>query len=296
MAHGIFIGNSDKSQKVGDIYLGVNGVAQKIKKGYIGVNGVAQQFYPGYVWNRYNANTYYRWNKYNLDVSYRWNKSSVTTQTKLINTWTYNHGDGGEVIEEWGNSVGLVVSSSWTISNGKITITGEYEYCGRRDLRTFSYSEIMIRTNNSINPTLSSSTYFRGVGGSVTLKWSASSDFIYVEPNGGTLGKYSIVSSSGSFIEYVYSDSSNAYPTNGESGGYWYSNRTEEYSRGSLVGSVSSSSSSAYPTNGKQGDYWYSNRTTQHSQGSYIDQVESTESNTYPKNGYQGGYWYVAQF
>ena len=65
--------------------------------------------------------------------------------------------------------------------------------------------------------------------------------------------------------------------------------------KGTHRGTVTSTSSAAYPTNGQSGSYWYDTRTssTSYSQGSYIGEVIA-EDGTYPTNGRASdGYWYV---
>ena len=65
---------------------------------------------------------------------------------------------------------------------------------------------------------------------------------------------------------------------------------------GDYIGQVTSSNASAYPSNGQSGSYWYirqADRTGDAQIGSFIEVVESFDERAYPNNGISGDYWYV---
>ena len=273
MAHGVFIGNSDKSQKVENIYLGVNGVAQKIKKGYIGVNGVAQQFYPGYVWNRYNAvfhpevTTYY-WNKYNTTGGLVFNR---TLDTDWIDGLSYEAEDMSQIYKDLNVNTATFDMSTYKILSG-YSASIDYDRWFYQIDKGDGFYYISYGYRNSPSSTAYQDFYFNVADyeqyTSKIATWQSSQQ----RQHGNS---------------FIFRFTYNLYDI--------------KFRQGSLVGEISSTTSSAYPNNGVAGNYWYvytKEETTPsyYSQGSYIDQVESTESNTYPTNGYQGGYWYVAQF
>lgn len=69
--------------------------------------------------------------------------------------------------------------------------------------------------------------------------------------------KQKIDKSKGSYIEQVSSVNSTEYPTNGQSGSYWYDTRTSSYSRGDYIGEVTAEDGT-YPVDGRASDgYWY---------------------------------------
>lgn len=244
MAHETYIGVNNIAQNVNKIWIGDNGVAKKVKRGYIGdANGIARLFFiGGYVWNKYNCNVQYKWSKY-----------TVQNSKTLLKSWTWNLDTYGE-IDDFGYSRAIltVSASSYSIQNGKVVITGGYNVVSLRGDQEFSNTQVLILGRD----VLESSIFYQAVTSSVTLSWSNSDDFNYVV--NGILGKYQARTTSGSFIEYVYSSNSSAYPNGGQSGNYWYSGRTVEYSQGSYIDQVESNNPSAYPDNGRGSDgYWY---------------------------------------
>lgn len=98
----------------------------------------------------------------------------------------------------------------------------------------------------------------------------------------------------------VASDSRGSYPTNGESGEYWYVYDRQEsgYKAGETIGTVSSTSANAYPSNGRHTDgYWYRRTGIYYTQGEkFMGTAENENENAYPSNGrHTDGLWYVRE-
>lgn len=98
----------------------------------------------------------------------------------------------------------------------------------------------------------------------------------------------------GDFIETVSATTSDAYPSNGAQGDYWY---IEAGSRkGAFIDTVTSTSGDTYPENDIQDGYWYSDKVYhaagEDSRGTYIDSIYTTQYDLYPYDGKQGSYWY----
>ena len=230
MSKNFYIGNGNIAREGQDIYVGVNGVAKKVKRGYIGdANGIARLFFfSGYVWNRYNTKIQYRWNKNNVQQELR---------------------ESGKLGEGYAFcSVGQLVyySRNYSITGNSINLLNPRWFQNERHNFMTGYYYIV---GASVGDTC-----YLPESGRIYLSHSGS---IYVL-DGGSLIMYSGHSYAGSFIGYVYSSNSSAYPSNGQQGQYWYSNRIQTYSRGSYIGQVESDNPSAYPDNGRGSDgYWY---------------------------------------
>lgn len=67
--------------------------------------------------------------------------------------------------------------------------------------------------------------------------------------------------------------------------------------KGTYRGTVTSTSSTTYPTNGQSGSYWYDSRTssTSYSRGSYVGEVTAEETAFTNNARHSDGYWYVRQ-
>ena len=127
-------------------------------------------------------------------------------------------------------------------------------------------------------------------GGTYADDMSVKYDRYYFEPNGTRTENVQ-----GDYIDQVTSSSSSAYPSDGQSGSYWYVSAGSTTSKGSANGSVTSTNSSAYPADGVSGSYWYTSSESTQQAGSVLGVVESYDSSAYPDNGILDGYWYVKQ-
>ena len=230
MAHETYIGVNNIAQNVNKIWVGDNGVAKKVKRGYIGdANGIARLFFfSGYVWNRYNVNIRYRWNKNNVQQELR------------------ESGELGEGHAFCSVGQSVYYSRNYSITGNSISLLNPRRFRDERHSFMTGYYYI-------VGASVGNTCYLPESGG-IYLSHSGP---IYVL-SGGSLIMYSGHSYAGSFIEYVYSSNSSAYPSNGQQGQYWYSNRIQTYSQGTYIDQVESDNPSAYPDNGRGSDgYWY---------------------------------------
>ena len=134
------------------------------------------------------------------------------------------------------------------------------------------YTSFTGYTNINVN---SSTGRISGVGSSITIGMVGA---IYRSINGSEAQYMSNTRSGSQYLNTFYPIAAKATTV-----------------KGTYIGTVTSTSSTAYPTNGQSGSYWYDTRTssTNYSQGSYIGEVIA-EDGTYPTNGRASdGYWYV---
>lgn len=240
-----------------------------------------------YKWNRWNVvtTTWYKWNKWSYDTNYQWPKYTLG--------WGYAADHSSR-----GNS--MYNQYYWLASSISMNQTTGY-------FNSSGFSRTYITTDNY---TSLQSMYQAMAGSDGGSFWTGSGDIksvMHFTTIRGLLSSQNSVdfnytlyvpskSGQGTFIEYVTSTSSSAYPSNSEYNGYYYGSRSTVYSKGSTsYGQVTSTSSSAYPSNGVSGSYWYESAgsSTSYSKGStqYSD-VTSTDPNAYPNGSYSGSYWY----
>ena len=179
-----------------------------------------------------------------------------------------------------GNTLVWSSLESWQKYNSQL------QYTWRQYSVAYAYSEVsggsgygqvadntMVYMEYSINNSNGTYNYLRqGYPGERMY-----SDPFYIKISNTTIRKCTQTGAGSGHFSYSYTDY----------------NISSTASRGTYRGTVTSTSSSAYPTNGQSGSYWYDTRTSAYIQGSYVGVVEA-EPNTYPSNGrHSDGYWYV---
>lgn len=241
MAKGAYIGETNLTRKIKKMYLGADSTAHKVKKGYIGVSGQAKMFYTS---DR-------TWAKYESAIRYRWDQNAaIYGKNSEYNTQYYLYSlDNARIYywREYTEENGLFVPTPDNVTgHGLSTGHGSHNF-GSAEGRAMIGSH----TNNTGYPS--------------PKVWIIGETY-YVD----TFTNQIRISCR---VHYYYG-----------------------YTKGDFVGYVYSTNASEYPTDGNNGAYWYSNRTTDgYDQGTFIENVEAPE-NTYPENGrHTDGYWYVLQ-
>ena len=276
---------------------------------HVGNNPIAKQFWPFtlFTWKQYQsvyhpAVTTYTWNRYTRNQSTRhvWRKYSIS------NTYTINLSPGAHFNLRYSHLGTLVYRTIRVSSNGSIS------YSSGITITSSNYASISNNkyTNDGTQTTITGIYAIQSEG---KLLHNISADYGYDEYKEGTsqiLAVYNAMRisprenpSKGSFIENVYSAYESTYPTNGQSGSYWYEYVGQEtvYSQGSYIDQVSSNDRSAYPDNNYSGSYWYVYNSSDtipeyYTQGDYIKDVRDPSEDAYPENGrHADGYWYVKQ-
>lgn len=227
MAKVIYTGVSSKARKIKACYIGVSNKARKIKKGYIGVNNIARLCYSsGYMWARYtlastgkvsltkvvsNASGY-RFAKDNLQSFYECvvtgNDSSGYT-LKTSSTPEFNK--RAKAVTTSGASS----NSYYQVPKNCGVVTNTY-YC----VVTYGYEGGYNRLSGydfymDYNTDITTATWFSYLALWTAVNYNTNSDKLDIY-------RKNTIQTKGSFIDYVTSDNSNAYPTNGISGSYWY--------------------------------------------------------------------------
>ena len=161
---------------------------------------------------------------------YRWRRSTIGWKDQIA---TYATLDGSQTIGLIGfGSTSIAITDDGTkpeISDGAYTLS-----------RTFNYGCGLTLDGKYIAPTNPSEFMYTatGNGGNVTLLTSSNPS---IAVNGyGTVYKYQTVPTAGTFVDYVYSTRSTAYPNGNVSGGYYYDQRA-------AVGSPNAPTGLRYP-------------------------------------------------
>lgn len=148
--------------------------------------------------------TYYRWNQNTIGyeeysvASYRVGDTITINGYYLITIVRYHVGNRNFVLDE--------IGGYRHPEQGEVNFNSGY-------MMTFADSIVAGTTVNNIYK----------ANGSGRIGWGNSSMY---KVESGSLTKYGVRAISGSFQSYVYSISSSTYPTNGQSGSYWYNNQT----------------------------------------------------------------------
>ena len=269
MAKGVYIGEANLTHKIKKMYLGAESTAHKVKKGYIGVDGVAKLFFSGAtVWKKYNAiaTVIYSWNQY--EISYKAVRTAERNGHHTVYK-TYSLSPGR-------SQYYIVAGSGYNIHDGKFYTSGGTVYT---DQGYMGGSTVASTDNFERN--------YKYAYGSATGGNSGTNVLYEIDDDShwgwGLMGHASPDEETEYWVEWSISGTTGYY--------------TLSKSTGTLLGSVTSTSSNAYPSNGISGNYWYKStgNTTEYSQGSYISDVEA-DPGTYPENGrHTDGYWYVKQ-
>ena len=150
--------------------------------------------------------TYYRWKKSSVVESYQ----AVALQTK--NFYLNQHGVGADV---------------WTGSLTSISEDGSFLGTGveYQSYQTVRYPNYYLSSRSDRLATIQRG---RSSTAPYLMYVTYSGEYGQEDENevSGTMYGTEVVTSKGNFIEYIYSESADAYPTDGVSGNYWYSDRT----------------------------------------------------------------------
>ena len=150
--------------------------------------------------------TYYRWRKSSVAESYQ----AVALQTK--NFYLNQHGVGADV---------------WTGSLTSISEDGSFLGTGveYQSYQTVRYPNYYLSSRSDRLATIQRG---RSNTAPYLMYVTYSGEYGQEDENevSGTMYGTEVVTSKGNFIEYIYSESADAYPTDGVSGNYWYSDRT----------------------------------------------------------------------
>ena len=198
MAKKLYLGAGNSSRECSKLYIGESSIARKIIKGYIGVNGSARQFYPLYKWKRYSVNSTSTLDKTNYGMITYYVSSSGATNRYLPAYESSLRATPSGI---------LVLGVSWidALYNFDIIFSYQYSINGQTVTNMWDMS-------NSVNQTYS--TLYAFVPQTGGRGWSGPChQYIYTSQT---------LTSIGSYLEDVYSDSRNAYPDNGILGSYWY--------------------------------------------------------------------------
>lgn len=186
--------------------------------------------------------TYYRWEKHSVKV-----KSSTTYVAGLEyghleaeNAYETTYKTGArDVVDEQGNFVATGTASAgspfFNLPQGFYLCT-RYSVSDDRDQYNYPTTTYRLVSANDAAATAKYLLEISSSGGMSIVGVVASPHILYA----------TATRSKGDFVEYVYSADSGAYPSDGESGGYWYSART-------TVSSPGTPSSISYPTSIKGG-------------------------------------------
>ena len=203
------------------------------------------------------------WNKYNLktQTTYSWNKYNTNANESI----------------SWG---------SWIKMDGTNGIMGPGEYNRGGDEDTFTRDangRMKLKRGTSFSD-------FHSVGQNAGISFA----FFYCYTYTGTPSGYKY-----SFFIFQSCDTDGrmAGIISGSGKSYKSGRITKNYSQGSTsYGTVTSTSSSAYPSNGQSGSYWYvsagSTSQTLNEPGTLSGTIVA-DYGTYPENGKSGNYWYV---
>ena len=203
------------------------------------------------------------WDVYNLktQTTYSWNKYSTNANESI----------------SWG---------SWITMDGTNGIMGPGKYNRGGDEDTFAI-DATGRMTLKRGTTFSD---FHSVGQNAGISFA----FFYCYTYTGTPSGYKY-----SFFIFQSCDTDGRMAGIISSSGKKYKSGriTKNYSQGSTsYGTVTSTSSSTYPSNGQSGSYWYvsagSTTETLNEKGTLYNTVIA-DYGTYPENGKSGNYWYV---
>lgn len=269
-----------------------------------------------HVWKEYNLNTStkYVWDKWSLNstTTYKWEKYDVASSQ--IEEYTNTEGSFTVYNASMRGLLGWVSDKS----NTALTKTSDNKWC--MDHPYGHRTDVNVGSTVPTKPTVINGYHVKddGTGWMDTRggKWyntqllkMYAGYVVYHDDEGMNydmvfkyFGYYTIsteYSKGDTSYGQVTSTSSSSYPSNGQSGSYWYVSAGSDtsYSKGSTsYGQVESTSSTAYPNPGNHTDgYWYENRqeVPVYSMGTFKQNVYSTNPNMYPQNGRLGDYWYV---
>ena len=266
MSKNFYIGNGNIAREGQDIYVGVNGVARKVKSGYVGVNGVARKFWPEvtqiwYVWDRYRVITTYRWDKSNTAGEETTIKTYVDEDLGGIHRTDFYVGNSDIYIAYDGGTAGRDVGYYLFAGTPFLWTDGERYISSGHSLMYY------IKSSPPENTTPYYTAYRIRKGRYLEFYLTRQNGYIYTDANYFVEEKVTTIK--GTFIEYVYSKESNAYPNGGmlideKNYPYYYSNKTiTDQVKGEFYSTVTSLNPSAYPNNGIQGNYWYVYKGTQ---------------------------------
>lgn len=281
-----------------------------------------------YVWMKYNSVEHrtYKWNRFNVvtTITYKWNKfNSVATTTYKWRRYSVNSSYRRSLLQENLNEISKDLSTRIRVCNSfYITSDGLFatndQYASTYVLQNIyddadNHHEVGIGSGQCyIIDVTNNRLYDYGIlmtaSPRLTVsKKSSNSYFEVIYSYGGMSGTVaqadeyyaSRTYSQGTYIDQVTSTNQSAYPSDGQSGNYWYvyDSSSVSYSKGSAAGTATSTNKSAYPSNGRHSDgYWYeaNGSTTSYSKGTANGSVTSANSGAYPSNGRSGNYWYVA--
>ena len=276
-----------------------------------------------YKWNKCEISTVYSWNRFNLTTTYKWNRyavgSEIIYEYKLDEDYSQDDSRGiisADASFQFAKSYNFSKSSS-RISFNDITKAHASSYQTDEEIVSYvnslgfigSYITNIDRVSHAGGDYL-----LRGVSvDSIEYSEYAESamykiENFYIIDGGPYDGDANIIyrknhivrdektqAAQGDYIDQVTSSSSSAYPSNGQSGSYWYVSAGSTTSKGSANGSVTSTNASAYPADGASGSYWYTSSGSTQQAGTVLGSVESYDSSAYPDNGILDGYWYVKQ-
>ena len=272
-----------------------------------------------YTWNKCEISTLYSWNRFNLATTYKWNRYTVEQTPKYYISDDTDPSD--YYSEAWGFDYGC-----------SITFAADYdEVEGTHPKITFSGRTTLVRQSSESELEYYNRLADSGFIGSYFVNWRerqttgiysiATDDINMLENSLATVYKCTNIrfnegntnficnhdclkfrrenngynNSQGSYVDQVTSSSSGTYPSDGQSGSYWYVSAGSTTSKGSANGSVTSTNASAYPADGASGSYWYTSSGSTQQAGTVLGSVESYDSSAYPDNGILDGYWYVKQ-
>lgn len=254
-----------------------------------------------YIWKKYHVETTYYWHKYTMRSDYEWEKYTTKVEYRESRAKTLN------------STVTTLIWSSTGATDGSATSGYAFSGC-QNDGNDSSFTLVGSMRMNSTIPTsqrwywnyTSPSCSDRIIGNTyyaacMPLSYKTGTLMRFIEKNTREVYNVQYVTTLGSFIEKVYSSNSSQYPTNGQSGGYWYYKRNTDMVRHPNLTSyetVTSTSSTTYTNNSENSDGYYYERTSQTTTapGSLIGTIESTNSSAYPSNGkHSDGYWYIKQ-
>lgn len=208
MAKVVYTGVSNKARKCKALYVGVSNKARKITKGYVGVSNKARLFYSSeYTWAKYNVTTVKSYSKSQLwsDWARGYSNSDYYYPMTIDGV---NSTCGDQFNNRYGGRTDL-----WDMmSDGAVNMFSVSSY----DEPSGRISYYVVHGWNQYSaPDISTVPYCMGVanGSSGT---SSTRHVIMYKINSTNVQQI------GSFIGYVTSTNSSAYPDNGVSGSYWY--------------------------------------------------------------------------
>lgn len=168
------------------------------------------------------------WNKYNSILQYTWRRYYTTTTTSYVES-SLSTGTQGFYVFEY-----VYKNYSLNTSTGTFSVSNQVFF---QDIPNSSYFYLM--NENNLRKHLKDSYYNQSTYTEYTSKQESSTV-------------------RGTYIGTVSSTSSTAYPTNGQSGSYWYDTRTSAYIRGTTNYGTVEADEGTYPNNGRHTDgFWY---------------------------------------